>query len=91
VRVALGARPGVIVLMIVYRTLILTGFGIAIGVAGALALTRLLKSQLYGIGAGDPGTYAAVVLLLALTAIIAGLIPARRAMSVDPITALRQE
>jgi putative ABC transport system permease protein len=91
VRVALGARPGVIVLMIVYRTLILTGLGITIGVAGALALTRLLKSQLYGIGAGDPGTYAAVVLLLALIAIIAGLIPARRAMSVHPITALRQE
>lgn len=91
IRVALGARTGDVMSLIVGQGLLLTIAGIAIGVAGALGLTRLMASLLFGVTATDPATYAGVSLLLAIVALAATYIPARRAMKVDPIVALRCE
>jgi putative ABC transport system permease protein len=65
--------------------------GVAIGIAASIGLTRLLGSMLYGVGATDVMTYAAVVGLLAVAAALASYLPARRAMKVDPMVALRYE
>jgi putative ABC transport system permease protein len=65
--------------------------GLVIGVAASFASTRLLRSQLFGVEAGDPLAYAAVVSLLAIVTLLACYVPARRAASVDPMIALRQE
>jgi putative ABC transport system permease protein len=70
---------------------VLTLIGLAIGLAGAFALTRLMASMLFGIGARDPMTMASVGIVLASVAMLASYVPARRAMKVDPIVALRYE
>jgi predicted permease len=89
VRVALGAAPRSVVRLVAAHGLRLTAVGMAIGTAAALALSRAMRSLLFGVSAADPITYAAVVLLFAATACAAVVIPARRALSVDPLTALR--
>jgi putative ABC transport system permease protein len=91
IRVALGARTGDVMSLIVGQGLLLTLAGIAIGATGAVALTRLMASLLFGVTATDPATYAGVSVLLALVALAATYIPARRALKVDPIVALRCE
>ncbi len=91
VRMALGAAPGDIVRRVLRRGLALAGVGLAAGILAALALSRLLSSLLFGVGAGDPATYAAVSALLLLVSAAACWIPARRATRVDPVTALRSE
>jgi putative ABC transport system permease protein len=73
------------------QTLFLAGMGIAIGLAGAVAVAQLLTSMLFGVKATDPATYAVVVTLIVLAALAASYIPARRAMRVDPMIALRYE
>ena len=65
--------------------------GLAIGIAGSLAATQLLRSQLFGVGTGDPLAYAAVVVLLGVVTLLACYIPARRAAGLDPMVALRQD
>jgi putative ABC transport system permease protein len=90
-RMALGAQRGDVLLMVVREALVVTGIGLAIGIAGALASTRFLASLLFGVSATDPFTIAAVSVLLALVATLASYIPARRAASTDPIEALRCE
>lgn len=90
-RVALGAQRGNIIAMVVRQGLGLAAWGIAAGLAGALALTRVMSSLLYGISATDAATFAAVAVLLAAIAALATYIPARRATTVDPIVALREE
>ena len=90
-RMALGASGSSVVRMVVRHGLLLTGIGIAIGLAGSWAATRSLKNLLYGVSATDPVTFAEVAALLTLIALAACWIPARRASKVDPITVLREE
>ena len=91
VRMALGAAPGTVLRAVVARGLKLGAAGVAVGALGALALSRLLAGFLFGTRPNDPATYAAVAGLLLATAALASYFPARRAMKIDPITALRQE
>ena len=77
--------------LILRQTLVLAGAGIVIGLAGAAGVTQLLTSMLFGLKATDPLTYTAVVALLVVAALVASYIPARRAMRVDPMIALRYE
>ena len=89
VRMALGADKGDILRLVMGRSLRLIVSGIAVGLVAALAATRVLSSFLYSIGPHDPVTFGLVTLLLVLVAIVAALIPARSATSVNPIVALR--
>jgi predicted permease len=91
VRMALGARPRDIVRLVVWQGLRLTIAGMAIGLALALGVTRVLSSVLYGIGASDPLTFAGVTLALAAVAALASYVPARWAARVEPIRALRSQ
>jgi putative ABC transport system permease protein len=91
IRMALGAQPGNVLGLVMRDGIVVTIAGIAIGLAGALAGTRVLGSQLYGVGTTDTVTFAVVSLLLAVVALGASYIPARRAMKIDPMVALRYE
>jgi putative ABC transport system permease protein len=91
IRVALGARPASVLRLIVGQGVILAVIGVAVGLAGAFALTRLLATLLFGVTPTDMTTMAAVVVVLAGTAVLASYLPARRAMRVDPSIALRAE
>jgi ABC-type antimicrobial peptide transport system permease subunit len=77
--------------MVLREAWLLAGFGIGIGIAAALAITRLLTSELFGIKPNDPLTYCGAALLLLAIALAAGAIPARRAAAIDPCSALRHE
>ena len=91
IRMALGARPRDVLLAVAGQGVALSAAGILVGVAGALAVTRVLSKLLFGIGATDPATFASAAALLMAVAALASYIPARRAMRVDPILALREE
>jgi len=90
-RVALGARPSDILKMVVGRGARLVAVGLSMGLVGALILTRFLSGSLYGMNPDDPLTFGLVSLILAAVALLACYIPARRAMRVDPMVALRYE
>ena len=91
VRIALGALPRQVLGVVIGHGMLLTGLGALLGLAGSLALTRLLGSQLYGVKPTDALTLSGVTALLLLVSIAACFIPARRATQVDPMVALRYE
>jgi putative ABC transport system permease protein len=91
IRMALGARAGDVARLLVGEGMRLAALGIVIGLAGALVLTRFMRGLLYEVSATDPLTYAGIAALLALVALLACYLPARRAARVDPLVALRHE
>lgn len=91
IRAALGATERSLLRLILDRGVRLTLVGLAIGTGGAIALTRLMATLLFGVGARDPLTMVSVGVILAGVAIIASYVPARRATRVDPVVALRYE
>ncbi len=91
VRMALGAQPGDVLRMVIREGMLLAGVGIVTGICGALALTRFLQSLLFEIKPTDPTAFGSVVILLIVVALAACYIPARRAMRIEPMEALRYE
>lgn len=91
VRSALGAAPGAIVRLVVSRGASLIGAGVLLGIAGAWAVNRVLASLLFGVSPTDPLTFAVASLAIGLAALLATLVPARRAAAVPPIVALRSD
>jgi putative ABC transport system permease protein len=91
IRMALGAQQRQMLAMILRQSLTMAAIGIGVGLLGAFAATRLLSALLFGVGTTDLITYGAVILLLGAAALLAGFLPARRAMKVDPVIALRYE
>jgi putative ABC transport system permease protein len=91
IRMALGAQPAMLLPVFVRQGLLLAVIGIGLGLATAAGLTRLMSSLLFGVSAVDPLTYAAVSALLMAAAVLASYFPARRAMTIDPVEALRAE
>jgi putative ABC transport system permease protein len=91
IRMAMGAARHDVLRLVVLQHLRPALIGLAIGLAGAVALSRFLDSLLFGVGATDPATFAAVACMLLIVAALACLIPARRATRVDPVIALRND
>lgn len=91
IRVALGAGSRDVVAQIARQGLALVGLGTAAGLVASLAVTRVIERFLWGVTATDPLTFIAVILLMAAVAVLACYVPARRALRIDPITALRWE
>jgi predicted permease len=91
IRLALGAEPRDLLRLVVGQGILLVVVGTTIGIAAAMGVMRFMSAMLYGIHANDPATFTAVAILLTLVALLASFIPARRAMGVDPIVALRYE
>jgi putative ABC transport system permease protein len=91
IRMALGAQAGDVLRMVVWRGTLLALIGVALGLATALALTRVTKNLLFDVSATDPATFALIAMLLVGAAVIASYIPARRATKVDPLQAIRHE
>lgn len=91
IRTALGATPSDTLNLALFQAVRITVAGLAVGVAAAFGLTRLLDSQLFGVTPSDPLTFAAAPLMLLVVALAAAYIPALRASRVDPLAALRQE
>jgi ABC-type antimicrobial peptide transport system permease subunit len=91
VRMALGARGGDVLLMVMRESMVLVMSGLAIGLAGASVARRLIESQLFGLAATDIPTQAGATLVMVVVSALAGYLPARRASRVDPMVALRWE
>ncbi len=91
IRMALGASRGQVLRLVVGQGMILSAVGLGLGVAGALAATRLMAKLLFGVGATDPTTFVVIALVLGLVALVASYLPARLATRVDPMIALRYE
>ena len=91
IRMALGAKPGDVLAMILRQGMGLVTVGLVIGIACALALTRMMKSLLFQVEPNDPITFVGVSAVLAMAALMACYVPARRALKIDPLNALRSE
>jgi putative ABC transport system permease protein len=90
-RLAVGAQPRQVLLLVLRQGLVLTVAGVVLGLLAAFALTRLLSGLLFGIGAVDVTTFTSISLLLIVVSLLACYLPARRAMRIDPLSALRYE
>jgi ABC-type antimicrobial peptide transport system permease subunit len=88
-RMALGARAADVMRMVMQRSFLLAVAGVAAGALAGAYLVRYLTSQLFQVKAGDPFTFAGAILVLLAVALMAGYLPARRAVSIDPVAALR--
>ena len=91
VRMALGARGGDVLRMVVGQGVMLTVIGVGFGLVGAFGVTRVIESMLFAVSPTDPLSFIGIALFLTMVAAVASYIPARRAMGVDPVTALRYE
>jgi ABC-type antimicrobial peptide transport system permease subunit len=91
IRMALGAQPPDVFRLVVGQGMRWTVMGVAIGLAGALGMTQLLETLVFGVSATDPATFIGTALALCAVALLASYLPARRAMRVDPVIALREE
>jgi putative ABC transport system permease protein len=91
IRLALGAQPARLRLSVLGQAMLLTAAGVAVGIAGALALTRTISSLLFEVSARDPFVFTLIPLLLVVVSLVACYLPARRATKVDPLIALRYE
>jgi putative ABC transport system permease protein len=91
VRVALGATPASVLQLVVRQGMMLALGGVVAGIVGALVLTRGMQAVLYEVQTSDPATFATVVVVLLTTAFVASWLPARRALRIDPVQALRYE
>lgn len=91
IRMALGAQQSRVLCTVLAEVAILIGIGLAIGLAATIGTTHFISSLLYGVRANDPRTLSATAATLALVAVIAGFLPARRASRLDPMNALREE
>ena len=91
IRMALGANRGSVVGLILREVLVLAGWAIGVTIPVAVLITHAVRSQLFGVSAVDPGVYAAGILLIAFVAVVAGLVPSRRAATIEPARALRTE
>jgi putative ABC transport system permease protein len=89
VRAALGARPVDLVMLVLRDAALLAGIGVAVGIAGALAVTTLTEKMLFGVTSKDPVTFVAVTVVLSSAALLASWVPARRAARVDPLSVIR--
>jgi putative ABC transport system permease protein len=89
IRMALGAEPGSVMRMILLKGMWPIAIGAAVGVGASYGLSRLMANQIYGVTATDPWTFAIVVVVLAVVGLLACVLPARRAMRVNPLVALR--
>ena len=91
IRIALGAQRSDVLWQVLRETMLLVAIGLSIGLPAALASTRLIRNQLFGLKPTDPFTISLATLVLVLVAVFAGYLPARRASRVDPMVALRYE
>jgi putative ABC transport system permease protein len=91
IRMVLGAGQADVLKVVVTQAMLPVSAGLAIGLAASFGLTRLMAGMLYGVNAGDPVTFIGVALLLAAVALVATLVPARRAIRIAPVAALRHE
>ena len=91
VRIALGATPAMVVRLVIGQALKVVGSGVLVGIAGALVVTRLMTTLVFGVRVTDPLTYVGATVLLTAVAVLASYIPARRATRIDPLGAMRSE
>ena len=91
IRVAFGARARDVLVLVLRQGLVVIGLGIVIGAIAALGVTRLIQGFLWGVTTSDPQTYTVVLVTIAFVALLACLVPAYRALKVDPLTAMRHE